>query len=80
MVQATDLSRESAPDLNDERQNREDLPKWKAFSTLDLLILTTLSAAFAIANINGTACFKKCKQLFEYEHLLLLRDMWWSKF
>jgi hypothetical protein len=24
---------------------------------------------------NGTACFKKCKQLFEYQHLLLLRDV-----
>jgi len=29
---------------------------------------------------NGTAHFKKCTQLFEYEHLLLLRDIWWSKF
>ncbi len=29
---------------------------------------------------NGTAHFKKCKQLFEYKHLLLLRDIWWSKF
>jgi len=29
---------------------------------------------------NWTACFKKCKQLFEYQHLLLLRDIWWSKF
>jgi hypothetical protein len=25
--------------------------------------------------INGTACFKKCKQLFEYQHLLLLTDI-----
>ncbi len=25
--------------------------------------------------INGTARFKKCKQLFEYQHLLLLRDI-----
>jgi hypothetical protein len=25
---------------------------------------------------NGTARFKKCKQLFEYQHLLLLRDIW----
>ena len=28
---------------------------------------------------NGTARFKNCKQLFEYKHLLLLRDIWWSK-
>jgi hypothetical protein len=29
---------------------------------------------------NGTARFKKHKQLFENKHLLLLRDIWWSKF
>ncbi len=29
---------------------------------------------------NGTACFKKRKQQFEYQHLLLPRDIWWSKF
>jgi hypothetical protein len=28
---------------------------------------------------NGTERLKKCK-LFEYRHLLLLRDIWWSKF
>ncbi len=22
---------------------------------------------------------KKCKQLFEYQHLLLLKDIWWLK-
>jgi hypothetical protein len=27
-----------------------------------------------------TAGYKKCKELFEYPHLLLLRDIWWSKF
>jgi hypothetical protein len=25
--------------------------------------------------INGTAHYKKCKQLFEYQYLLLLRDI-----
>ncbi len=25
--------------------------------------------------INGTAHFEKCKQLFEYQHLLLVRDI-----
>jgi hypothetical protein len=30
--------------------------------------------------LNGTAHFKKCEQLFEYQHLPLLRDSWWSKF
>jgi hypothetical protein len=29
---------------------------------------------------NGTARLKKCKQLFEYQHLLLLSDTWWLKF
>ncbi len=28
---------------------------------------------------NGTVHFTKCKQLFEYQHLLLLRDICWSK-
>ncbi len=28
---------------------------------------------------NGTASLKKCKKLFEYQHLLLLRDIRWSK-
>jgi hypothetical protein len=29
---------------------------------------------------NGTTHFKKCKQLCEYQYLLLLRDIWWLKF
>jgi hypothetical protein len=29
---------------------------------------------------NGKAHLKNCKQLFEYQHLLLHRDIWWSKF
>ncbi len=29
---------------------------------------------------NGTARFKNSKQMFWYQHLLLLRDIWWSKF
>ncbi len=28
---------------------------------------------------NGTLHFLKWKQLLEYQHLLLLRDIWWSK-
>jgi hypothetical protein len=28
---------------------------------------------------NGTAPFKKCKQLLQYQHFLLVRDIWWSK-
>ncbi len=32
------------------------------------------------ATIDGTAHYKNCKQFFEYQHLLLLRDIWWSKF
>jgi hypothetical protein len=29
--------------------------------------------------LNGTARFKKCTQYFEYQHLLLLIDIWRSK-
>jgi hypothetical protein len=29
------------------------------------------------ALFHGTAHSKKCKQLFEYQHLLLLRNIWW---
>jgi len=33
------------------------------------------------ANIhNGTAHLEKCKQLLEYQNLLLLSDIWWLKF
>ena len=35
---------------------------------------------FFNTGVNGTVCFKNCKQLFEYQHLLLLKDTWWSKF
>jgi hypothetical protein len=28
---------------------------------------------------NGTVRFKKCKQLLENKHFLLIRDIWWSK-
>ncbi len=30
--------------------------------------------------LNGRTHFKQCKQLLEYKHFLLLRDIWWSKF
>ncbi len=49
-------------------------------------ILTTFKALKDYSNCNfkyinnGTAHFKICKQLFEYKHLLLLRDIWGSKF
>jgi hypothetical protein len=33
-----------------------------------------------LSHDNGTPHFKKSKQLFEYQHLLLLRDIWCSKF
>jgi hypothetical protein len=29
--------------------------------------------------MNGAVRFEKCKQMFEYQHLLLLRDIWWSQ-
>jgi hypothetical protein len=37
-------------------------------------------ASKALERSNGTAHFKKCKKIFEHHHLLLLRDIWWSKF
>ncbi len=53
----------------------------------NLLHLATLSnAAQTLCHTaqgcqgNGTVSFKKSKQLFEYQHLLILRDIWWSKF
>ncbi len=33
-------------------------------------------AHFLNASVNRTPHFKKCKQLFEHQHLLLLRDIW----
>ncbi len=30
-------------------------------------------------NNNRATHFKKCQQLFEYQHLLFLRTIWWSK-
>jgi hypothetical protein len=41
---------------------------------------TKLKLIRYFVNGNGTAHFKNCKQSFEYELLLLLRDIWWSKF
>ena len=33
-----------------------------------------------LIHFHWTACFKNCKQLFEYQHLLQLRGIWWQKF
>ena len=35
------------------------------------------SFSMKAANLNGTGTLKKCKQSFEYQQLLLLRDIWW---
>jgi hypothetical protein len=32
------------------------------------------------SNGTGTVHFTKCEQLFEYQHLQILRDIWLSKF
>jgi hypothetical protein len=32
---------------------------------------------FVNTSVNETAHFKICKQLFEYQHLLIFRDIWW---
>jgi hypothetical protein len=34
---------------------------------------------FSKVFVNGTVHLKKCKQLFECQHLLLLRDIWSPK-
>ncbi len=33
-----------------------------------------------LCQVNGTAKFKKFKQLFEHQHILLLGDIWWKEF
>jgi len=43
---------------------------------LGIVMLTVIRAECR----NGIAHFKKCKQLFEYKHLFLLIEIWWSKF
>ncbi len=40
------------------------------------LICAVLLVAVAVA----VRCFRKCKQLIQYQHLLLFRDIWWSIF
>ncbi len=58
---------------------KEDKNQRKVFD-----FLTFFNIQFAQYKIQltpkGTAHFIKCKQLSEYQHLLLLRDIWWSKF
>jgi hypothetical protein len=34
---------------------------------------------FMMEEVNGTVRYKKHKQLFEYQHLLLLTDITWLK-
>ncbi len=46
---------------------------------LHFLLPKLVFNTFSSHKSNGTAHFKKCKQLFEYKHLLLLRDIWWLK-
>jgi hypothetical protein len=43
---------------------------------LGIVMLTVIRAECR----NGRAHFKKFKQLFKYKHLLLLIEIWWSKF
>ncbi len=50
----------------------KDMKIWE----LDLLLLFDENSN---VSKNGTAFFKNCKQLFKFQHLLLLRDVWWSK-
>jgi hypothetical protein len=45
---------------------------------LSVIMLNAVASYFQLKMEQHT--LKKCKQLFEYQHLLLLRDIWWSKF
>ncbi len=38
------------------------------------------TSLFHLTAVIGTAHFEKCKQLLEYQNLLLLSDIWWLKF
>jgi hypothetical protein len=49
----------------------------RIFSSLQQQNIHALEGWFS--SLDGTVRFKDCKQLFEYQHLLLLRDIWWSK-
>jgi hypothetical protein len=46
--------------------------------TLDDMPLDKMTCYHTFSS-NGTVHFRKCKQLLEYQHLLLLRDIWCSK-
>ncbi len=46
---------------------------------LSAVILSAVIVTAIVLCVNGTARFKRCKQLFENQHLLLIRDIWWSK-
>ncbi len=44
----------------------------------DVMIISNATIGSVTYDRNGTANFKNCKQSFEYQQLLLLRDIWWS--
>ncbi len=44
--------------------------------TLCFLASLGAKASVPTGDYSGTAHFKKCKKSFEYQHLLLLRDIW----
>jgi hypothetical protein len=48
--------------------------------TLSCLAALGANASITTGDYNATMHFKRFKQWFEYHHLLLLRDIWWSKF
>jgi hypothetical protein len=54
------------------------LPTYTTIYNLRVLIASAF--VYSYSADNGTASFIKCKQLFEYQHLLLLRDIWQSFF
>jgi hypothetical protein len=65
------------------KKRKEEAYPWKAgassghITNLKQSILETFDIYAQLSMEQRT--FKNCKQLFEYKHLLLLRDIWWSK-
>ncbi len=58
---------------------------WSAIQSAITKVILTIrryidSGTTTMAGPNGTVHFKNGKLMFEYQHLLLLRDIWWSMF
>ncbi len=70
--------------VDDERQSERMIVRILRRTRVNVIKLSSSGRASTIKLLtdvtNGTTHFKKCKQLVEYQHLHILRDIWWSKF